>query len=336
LKDLASAVELPASDGAAPGISLGKVQLDPKAKLSIELIGGERATKSFGKYALQEDLNSVGGQAWNISRVDANNKGLPLARLRLRGTDLSFDWIETIPAAQSNPLRNCGIAVAAGEAAARFEQFRTPRSADPIVLDLDKGTAVVHLRTDILPDLDKLKLKVEKVNESFPKHEVKPDVAWNSTKRMVEISFTDPKFAALSIYVFYDTAKRDIISLDASAVMKGRPLRLAAADALLKDMKTELARKDRQVANAKNATVKANLAPIAAAAKTELEQCTDAVDLAKKLNGQKINYRLVADYEKHQVEIFNSMLPPPTETADAAKLPSSPERAAGKKENGKN
>jgi serine/threonine protein kinase len=331
LKGLPSAIELPPSDGAAAGILLGKVQLDPQAKLQIELVGGDRSIKGANRYALQEDPNSVGGQAWNISRVDPNNKSLPLARLKIRGAELNFDWIDAVPAAQSNPLRNCGITLAIGDGGARFAQFRTPRSADPIVLDVDKGTALVHLRAENLPDADKLKLKVEKLGDPFPKHDVKAEVPWTSSKRMVEINFTEPKFSPVSIYVLYDTGKKDIITLDASVMIKGRPLRLAAAEGTLTKLKTAVAQKERQAAAEKNANQKAILAQAAAAAKTDLEQFTDAVELGKKLNGLKINYRVVADYEKHQVEVFNSMLPPSMETAGAAVLPSSSERAAGKR-----
>jgi hypothetical protein len=310
LKQLASAIELPPSDGNASGILLGKIQVDPQAKLQIELIGGDRSIKGVNKYALQEDPNSVIGQAWNISRVDPNNNKSPLARLKLRGTDLNFDWIDAVPAAQSNPLRNCGIAVAVGEGASRFAQFRTPRSADPIVLDIDKGTAPVHLRADNLPDADKLKLKVEKLADSFPKHDVKGEVPWTPTKRMVEIGFSEPKYSSVSICVLYETGKKDLITLDASVMVAGRPLRLPAAEGTLTKLKTALAQKERQAAAEKNANQKANLTQAAAATRTEIDQFTDAVELGKKLNGLKINYRIVADYDKHQVEVFNSMLPP--------------------------
>ncbi len=316
LKELASAVELPSlggDDAQAGGVTLGKVHLDAQTKLQVELIGGDKSNKGFGKYALQEDPNSVGGQAWNIMRIDMRGKATPLARLKLKGENLNFDWMETVPPSQANPLRNCGISITAGEAS-RFVQFRLPRSADPIILDLDKGTAPVHFRVNNLPEFEKLKLIIRELKPPFPPNEIKPEVAMTSARKMVEIGFNGSNYSIFSIYVIYDTIKKDAISLDASAFLRNKPFKLPASEALLRELKADLARKERLLSNAKNNnTIKANLTQLVDAAKADLQQCTEAIELAKKLNNQPIHYRIVVEYEKFQVELFDSLLPPPKE-----------------------
>jgi hypothetical protein len=189
----------------------------------------------------------------------------------------------------------------------------------------------VHLRVENLPESDKLKLKIEALKEPFPAHDVKAEVAGPATKKMVEIGFTDPNLSILSIYVVYDVVKKETIVLDVSAAMRNRSFKLAAGDGILNKLSTELARKTRQLNDAKNnPAAKAALKPLVDAAQTDLKQYTASIDLAKKLNGQVIHYRFVADYETYQVELCNSLLPPPKETTETAKTAPPSDRLPGK------
>jgi hypothetical protein len=322
LKDLQSSIELPPlGDDNAP-VSLGKVHLDASAKLHVELIGGDNAGRGSSRYVLQEDPNAVGGQAWNISR-DSQGKTSPLARLKFKGEDLTFSWFEGVSAIHGNSLRNCGVAITAGEAN-HFVQFRTPKSAEPIQLDVDKGASIALLRMDNLPELDKLKLKIQPLNATFPAHTIQPAVGV-PPRKMVEINFTDPNVTILSIYIFYDTMKKDAISIESSFYMRGKSFKSSSIDSMLNYYKSALNTRERQLASAKNnPNVKANMAQLAATAKNDLEQTNQSVELAKKLNTQLIQYQIILDYEKYQIVLFDSGLSPSKETVETAKAASTP------------
>ncbi|MCC6124444.1 MAG: serine/threonine protein kinase [Pirellulales bacterium] len=317
LKGLAFALDLPdVSAGSSAGVSLGKVRLDAQAKLQIELVGGDKVGKTFG-YALQEDPNAVGGQAWNISRSDARGKSLPAARLKLKEGELYFDWAQ-IPPVQANPLRNCGLAISTGDAK-RFLQFRFPKSADPLILDFDKGTTAVHLRAENLPDPDIVKLKIDPLKKPFPENNANPDPAPTPTKKMVEIVFNDPKYSLFSIRAVCELSKRNQIDLDASAVLPNKVFKFAAGETFLKEMQTDLARKKRQFNNAKNnPPLKDNLKQQVADAEEALKKFAEVMKLSKKLNNQVIHYRIVADYEGQPVVLFDSLLAPPAEATETA------------------
>ena len=242
LRELASAVELPDYDAKSGDLSLGKLHLEGQAKLQIELIGGDRVGRSIGKYNIQEDANAVGGQAWNIGRAESRNKTAPVARLRIKDQDLRFDSAQTTPA-WAAPLRNCGVEIAAGEAK-RFLQFRSPKSGDPLVLELDKVPPTVHVRVDNPPDADRIKLKIPELKGPFPANDIKPEVAVSQTRRMVEIDFTDPAISAFSIHLFYDTARANMVDLEAWGVLASnskKPFKLSAADAKLAEVTADLA-----------------------------------------------------------------------------------------------
>jgi serine/threonine protein kinase len=330
LKALSSAVELP--DIAKPGgIALGKVRLEAKEKLQIELIGGDRLSKTFG-YALQEDPNAVGGQAWNISRIEFRGKDAPAARIKLKGTELTFDWAQ-IPSAQAYPLRNCGLAVSVGEAS-RFVQFRLPLSADPLVLDFDKGTPLVHPRVDNPPDPDKLKLIIQELKKPFPANNIKPEVAMNSTKKMVEIEFTEQKYAGFSLRVSYDTPKKTTFDIEASAYYSdengAKTFKFSTGDSKAKKLSSDLASLTRRLKTVNNPPQKTALQQLVTNVKAEQKKLSDVIGLAKILNNQEINYQIVADYEKHSVVLVDSLLLPPEEILETAQTASPPNRTAGK------
>ena len=324
LRDLRFSLELPDYDAKSGDISLGKLHLEGQAKLQIELVGGDRVGKGIGKYSIQEDPNAVGGQAWNIGRNESHNKTAPVARLRIKDQDLRFDWAQTTPA-WSAPLRNCGVNITVGEAK-RFVQFRLPKNADPLVLELDKVPPTVHVRVDNPPDADRIKLRIPELKSPFPANDVKLEVAVSQTKRKIEIVFTDPANSAFSIHLFYDAAKGNTVDLEAWGVLAAnskKPFKLSAADGRLAEVTAEVGRLERRLegfGSAKaNAAAKNAAQQQIAAKKTEQQQCADIVALAKKLNGAAIPYRIVADYDKYEVELANSSNAAPDETADTLK-----------------
>jgi serine/threonine protein kinase len=337
LKGLLGAIELPecsktqTGDDATPlpPVSLGKVLLDAKSKLKIELFGGDRVGKGGDKYTLQEDPTAVGGQAWNISR-DSHAKSLSVARLKLKDGDLNFDWNQSITPALANPLRNCGVAISVGEQSnsekEKFVQFRIPKSAEPLVLDLDKGSHSVQVRLENLPDISKLLLVIQPLNPPFPTSAINPEVLRAPTRKSVEISFAElPLF---SIFVTYETTKRDTIILEVSNYLRGKFFKISGSDKVLKDLKSDLKPLEKQLADAKNnAAAKESITPMINAAKAEIKQTTDTIETTRKLNGQVLHYQIFVDYTKFKVELCNSQIPPSKETA---KSEDRPNRSPGK------
>jgi hypothetical protein len=156
------------------------------------------------------------------------------------------------------------------------------------------------------------------LKKPFPAHNINPDAAPSPTRKMVEIVFPNPNYSVFSIRAVCDLVKRNQIDLDASAVLPNKIFKFAAGEAFLKEMQADLARKKRQFANAKNNTpIKDNLKQQVADAEDATKKFAEVMKLAKKLNNQAIHYRIVADYENHPVELFDSLLPPPAEATEA-------------------
>jgi serine/threonine protein kinase len=309
--DLPEITQLPNGEFvSAPGVSLGKVKLDTGAKVQIELIGGDRVAKNFN-YSLQEDTNASGGQAWNISRGESKNK-TPIARLRIKDSELTFSWTSTVPLS-TNPLRNCGVVISSGDLS-RFVQFRRPKAIDPLVLDFKEGASVIHHRIDKdnlpeldkLPELEKLKLVVDGVPPSFPANVIKPQVVAGA-KRLVTIEFNDPNFAPFTIGVVCDSAKKNILDIDAGAAFRNKAFRLGTIETKVTEANTEVDKLQRRLDKAKN-NAKGPIANQLAAAQAEQKLVTDVAELGKKLNGEIIHYRIIWDDEKYPIEIYNSNL----------------------------
>jgi serine/threonine protein kinase len=287
-----------------PDVSFGKVKLEGDAKLHVELIGGDRMGKG-AVYSIQEDTNAAGGQAWNITRADARAKSpTTIARLRLKDSELKFGWLHAIPA-NVNPLRNCGLAISAGDAS-HFIQFRRPKTVDPLVLDFKEGASIIHLRIDKdnLPELDKLKIVVDSVPSSFPANAIKPEVVAGS-KRLVTVEFSDANYANFSIGVVCDSVKKNTLDIDAGAVFRNKAFRLAAIENKIAESNTEVEKLTRRLEKAKN-NAKEPIAAQLAAAQNERQLLQGIAELGNKLNGETIHYRIILDDEKYPIEIYNT------------------------------
>ena len=152
-----------------------KLLSSAETKLKIELVGGDKVIKEPGKFLLQDDSGTGGEQAWLISRSESRIKPPPVARLKLEGSELYFEWVPIVTPAQANSLRNCGLLITAGEAE-HFVQLRAPKSADPLKLNLDlKDRGVrVSLQLENPPPASRLRLKLLDLNDPFPASNFEP------------------------------------------------------------------------------------------------------------------------------------------------------------------
>jgi hypothetical protein len=255
---------------------------------------------------------------------------------------LFFEWVPIVTPAQANSLRNCGLLISAGEAE-HFVQLRAPKAADPLKLNLDlKDRGVrVSLQLETPPPASRLRLKLLDLNEPFPASNFDPGEPIGP-KNKIDIVFTEEKYAIFSIRtVFLDVSKTNLIletcaflkPSDQTSTSKLDIFRIGAAEKSLTQLQDRFTRlkdklNDPHASLTKDA--KNELSKAIPTKEKELEQNSEVLELAKKLNGQTIHYRILADYGNRSVELFDSRLPPPPK--ETAESPESRIRAIDRRE----
>ena len=89
---LVEAVDLPhPGKGADEAVSLGKLDLDPKLALDVQLLGGDIVAKGNPKFELQKD----GGGAtpgWSVLMAGKNKDAVKIARVWQEGSEWKIQW----------------------------------------------------------------------------------------------------------------------------------------------------------------------------------------------------------------------------------------------------
>jgi len=170
-KDFPTEVDLPvfAEKGAPPGSSLAPVALasihaGDDIPWSVAVLGGESALKGNRRFVLQP---TGGGKLadWQVgieSPLEKEAGQAGVARFWRNKESLKFQWREGAAAAPANYLRNCVLEVSVGGQSRRLA-LRKPLIVEPLVVDLQRGTASQVIPLDWIPEPAHLHLEVLKV-----------------------------------------------------------------------------------------------------------------------------------------------------------------------------
>ncbi len=168
-------------------MSLGKLHLAPSQPLRMELVGGQTAWKGPRDYVIDRPDPDKGPWLLSLrSEAPGDEKAitdLAMFRFAADGQELEIEWLKQADAENVQPLRNCALAVRAGDETAWLE-FGAPEIAEPLILDLAKRSWRATLISESLPAAESLGVQVTRVEGDVPKVEFKPGDTVKEGERM--------------------------------------------------------------------------------------------------------------------------------------------------------
>ena len=172
LDGLAAAVDLPQPGKAAnDAVSLGKLDLDPRQTVELQLLGGDLVAKGNPKFELQKDAGGA-TPGWSVQIVEKNKDVVKVARVWPEGNEWKIQW-DAEAKDKGALLRYCALQFSC-EKKTHFVALSTPKTVPPLLVDVATGTAHVRLgSTAPLPDPSVLRLQVLPLDKTVPKNEIK-------------------------------------------------------------------------------------------------------------------------------------------------------------------
>jgi hypothetical protein len=294
-------------------VVLGTLQLEPHALCVVELKGGQDAVPGNRHLSLDPQPH---GNTWLI-RLDAEGKQQPdgqrtdLARIWLEEQTLKFQWLSGAGRARGNYLRNCGLLVGVGNQT-RWLPLGRPKTVEPLVLDLESGTARRSLPSaEWMPKIGKLRLQVTGLEGPFPAHKFRP-ASGISEDGQVDILLSGEKLPRVGLCVGLSSRGR-VVSVQVSAVYQlanqvqrslnrkdalGLAGEFYALQSRWQKTLDQLGEKDPR---------RADLSRQIDLLKESLEQLKALGDLYRRLHHTgKIHFRVFHTVGDHQIELFTT------------------------------
>ena len=224
LRELAEAVDLPEFDpradaGPPEPFTLGKIHSGPEVDWQLYLLGGENARRRNQKFVLQQVERDAAKASWLVHAETTVTGKEPTqeaaAKIWRQQAELMFQWVPDA-SASANCLRNCILQVRV-EGKSKYQTLRTPKQAEPITMDLERGAVSATVPVKWLPDASNLRVEITKVEgrkghstdppepavprDPFELHFVRTDRHGNSAdKAAFRLIFT-PRSTAMSVRV---------------------------------------------------------------------------------------------------------------------------------------
>lgn len=178
LRELGKPIAL--DGGAAPGtvMSLGELHLSEGAELHIELFGGQTAIRGKREYLVEKEKSESGTLQWLIKlQSDLHGKASTIVEIARIGVareskELQLEWLPESSGESIQELRNCILAVRAGENTA-WIGFGKPEPAEPLLLSFGKS-ARATLILQALPERASLGIQVTTIEGNVPKLKFEP------------------------------------------------------------------------------------------------------------------------------------------------------------------
>ena len=324
--EFAGAADLPPladeneNGGDVPSVTLGKVRLAADDVLSLELAGGTEVFRPGRRFVIGRDFG-LDTNAWLIAwesdaRGTAAAERREIARIALQDGELRFRWLEDAAETQAGYLRNCGLAVAAGDSSS-FLQLCKPMAADPVTFDFTRRSNKPVYHRDDMPEAGVLRLQILGFSPEFPTAKMEPgDTA--GARKEIGVNFEGQNLPPLRFQIEFDPRPKAVqLEIVATCIMPGmqqyRPLRIKEVesmtaqvsavrkqlDSVAKNRRGKL--KDRQ--NAREQLTQS--APLAAQLAALSKFCREAGA------GGKIYFRVYAEFGDRRIDLL--MAPPPND-----------------------
>jgi hypothetical protein len=335
LGELAEIVDLPefdakpASDEAPAGpFALGKIHSEPDVDWQLYLLGGDTALRRSRQFVLRQQQQDPAKASWLVELETATTGGDParedVARIWRDQDALMFQWAEDATTS-ANYLRNCMLQVRV-EGKSKYVKLTSPKPAEPIPVDLERGIQSATIPVKWLPDAGSLRVHITKV-EGREGYLVDPEGA-AQPKKPFEISFprtdrhgnTTDKAALRLTFTPRPAAMLAKLQLIEPPPTAFRELKGQAAivrnqlENLRDQLQKQLNPQD------KDKAPRGNQRSLLSAQIDEIEKRMWYVDFYIEVHGNaKVHFRILAEVEEHQV-IFAST--EPADTLPGAAAPS--------------
>ncbi len=160
----------PPGKGEGVAVALGKLELNDKADLHYQLLGGDSVAKGSPKFAIQKDPDDETA-GWSIQATTKDKDAVKVARVWREHNELKFQWTADASKEKAGVLRFCGLQVSL-ENKNHLVALCEPKVSEPLVADFDAGATKVALVRDMLPDPSLLRLKILPLEKSLPASEI--------------------------------------------------------------------------------------------------------------------------------------------------------------------
>ncbi len=202
LRDVPPAVDLPLigeQDNAKEPFEIAKVHTAADVEWQLYLLGGEKARGRSRSYALDRVEQAAAKASWTINleggASGADDRPVEVARLSRAPGALMFQWSEGVSAGEANYLRNCILQVRV-QGNSRYTALCKPKAAEPIAVDIDRGSAKGGFPLKWLPDGEDLRIEITKVEGPEP-YQLEPQEPF------------PPKTPVHLTYIYKDRAQND-------------------------------------------------------------------------------------------------------------------------------
>ena len=130
-------VDLPQpGKGANEAVSLGKLDLDPKLTLDLQLLGGDTVAKGNPKFELQKDGDGA-TPGWSVQMAEKNKDAVKIARVWQEESEWKIQWAAEAKD-KATLLRYCGLQFSC-EKKTHLVALSTPKTVPPLLIDVDTG-----------------------------------------------------------------------------------------------------------------------------------------------------------------------------------------------------
>ncbi len=335
-KDLATAIDLPAPpkppDGElAEPVSLGRINLENN-KVELQLLGGRGAMAGKQMFDLKAEEGSQ-PQSWVIrfGPEASEAERIEVARIWIDSGQVSFRWLEGADKARTGNLRNCALRFTLG-GESKVVALVKPQHAEPLALDMERGSVRHTFRLDNPPDSGALRLQVLGLEGSSAKPLFEPSDTTALKQRrtpgkdgkgsddlnvtgMVGATFQEDKAPPIIVSVHLDWRPPNII-VSATSMFQLQPnnqlfpLTIPSVENTLRTM-IALQQKYQTAANKASGQEKQQLEAASKAAQTAADQLRTLSGIADRLRkNTKFHYRVYVLADGHPIELYNSRLPP--------------------------
>ncbi len=172
LDGLTAAVDLPLpGKGGTDAVALGKLDLDPKLALDLQLLGGDTVAKGNPKFELQKDGDAA-TPGWSVQMAEKNKDAVTIARVWQEQNEWKIQWAAEAKN-KATLLRYCDLQFSC-EKKTHLVALSTPKTVPPLLIAIAAGDTRTKLSRDFpLPDQGVLRLQILPLDKAMPKHEIK-------------------------------------------------------------------------------------------------------------------------------------------------------------------
>lgn len=297
-QDLPKAVDLPiiGNEGWQAEVILGKVHLQPRDLLVIEVKGGTRAFREETNFTTYAADGGTAVNAYDLFAVTGPNRE-KIARLWVEGEDMKFKYYpEAESSAAANYLRNCHLRMRTGVDVGGLS-LRRPIALPALTMSDRRLNSEVEVKIDYMPEVTSVQFRVLPLAETFPEYGFRDAKSDGSIKNgKLDIVFGGQFSEALFLQLASRYSNRLVLSVEAFALAGQRAIPFRSDEIEKRLQAATLTREQAQAALAQLAQIQGDAVQNQRAAaeltrqnaETVEKQCNAQLSFVDSLKGQSL------------------------------------------------